>query len=212
MFYRIENIPDESNMQAVVAELLPLVPFVRREKALRYKHLHGQYCCLRAWQLLHELIIEHHLLPVSFPLADLTYTEDEYGKPVLSASIFERSSILSMDETVCFSISHTKNALAVAVSVQPVGIDIESMVSVRRAEDAAFLQRTMSPAELQRIASAEDSSMCFTELWTRKEAVFKAMGTGIDLSTLPTVLEMPHPYSLRSFCTNDYVCSIAWLG
>ena len=48
MFYIVETIPDNQSMQAVVAELLPLVPLVRRNKALRYKHLHGKFCCLRA--------------------------------------------------------------------------------------------------------------------------------------------------------------------
>ncbi len=150
MFYRVENIPDTQTMQAVVAELLPLVPLQRREKALRYKHLHGQYCCLRAWKLLHELLTEHAYLPAAFPLSELTYTEDAFGKPSLSAAVF-------------FSISHTKNAIAVAIDRQPVGIDIEATASAKRLADAHFLERTMSAAERQQIAAAPDPAIAFTE-------------------------------------------------
>jgi 4'-phosphopantetheinyl transferase len=202
MFYRIEDIPDEQTMQAVVARLLPLVPLQRREYALRYRHLHGQYCCLRAWQLLHELLTEHAFIPSDFPLSQLTYTEDEYGKP----SLIPNS--LIAHRSPHFSISHTKNALAVAVSREPVGIDVEAVVSVRRAEDTPLLQRTMSAAERQVIAASADPCMTFTELWTRKEAVFKAIGTGINFETLPDVL-LTDDFCVRSGHTATYAYAIA---
>ena len=193
-------------MQAVVAELLPLVPLQRREKALRYKHLHGQYCCLRAWQLLHELLIAHEYLPATFSLAELTYTEDEFGKPSLSAAVFERSGLLSLS----FSISHTKNAIAVAIDCQPIGIDIETTASAKRLADAHFLERTMSSDERQQIAAAADPAIAFTELWTRKEALVKARGTGLtDLNAIPSLLEHVHDYTFLTFHTDDYACSIA---
>ena len=210
MFYVVENIPDEQSMQAVVAELLPLVPFARREQALRYKHLHGQYCCLRAWQLLHSLLTEHNFIPVSLPLADLTYTVDDYGKPSLSNAVY-------------FSLSHTKTAIAVAIDHAPVGIDVETIVSPARISDRHFLDRTMSPAEQQQIAAADDPCMLFTELWTKKEALVKLLGTGIDMSTLPTLLtalptllvpqpapspDAPQPYSFLTTRTPSYACTV----
>ena len=203
MFYRIENIPDEQTMQAVVARLLPLVPLQRREKALRYKHLHGQYCCLRAWKLLHELLTEHAFLPAAFPLEQLTYTEDEYGKP--------RLTLADAISTHCFSISHTKNALAVAVSSKSVGIDVEAIVSLRRAEDVPLLERTMSAAERQRIAASQEPSKVFTELWTRKEALYKAIGTGIHFDTLPAILDsvQADAFRITSACTDCYAYAIA---
>jgi len=183
-------------MQAVVAELLPLVPFVRRDKALHYKHLHGQYCCLRSWQLLHTLLIEHQFIPADFPLSDLTYTEDDFGKPSFSEAVFALLAQRSFSTAVCFSISHTKNAIAVAIDRQPIGIDIEAVVSLHRSEDQHFLDRTLSPEEQLLVRNAVDPCMAFTELWTRKEALFKAIGTGVNLETLPTILQSPHPYTL----------------
>lgn len=214
MFYVVENIPDEQSMQAVVAELLPLVPFARREQALRYKHLHGQYCCLRAWQLLHSLLTEHNFIPVSLPLADLTYTVDDYGKPSLSNAVY-------------FSLSHTKTAIAVAIDHAPVGIDVETIVSPARISDRHFLDRTMSPAEQQQIAAADDPCLAFTELWTKKEALVKLLGTGIDMSTLPTLLtalptllvpqpapspDAPQPYSFLTTRTPSYACTVVTIS
>ncbi len=184
-------------MQAVVTGLLPLVPFARREKALRYKHLHGQYTCLRTWQLLHELLIEHAYLPATFPLSELTYTEDEYGKPSLSVE-------------VCFSISHTKNAIAVAIDDRPVGIDVETIASAERLADAHFLERTMSAEERRRIAAAAEPSVAFTELWTQKEALVKARGTGLtDLNALPTLLTQVAHFAILSAHTATYAYAIA---
>ncbi len=193
-------------MQAVVAELLPLVPLQRREKALCYKHLHGQYCCLRAWKMLHELLIEHAYLPASFPLADLTYTEDSFGKPSLSV---HRSTFNVQRSAIHFSLSHTKCAIAVAIDRQPVGIDIEAIVSPQRIADCHFLERTMNAAERQAIATAADPCMAFTELWTRKEALVKARGTGLDLATLPALLP-PSDYQILSGHTADYAYALAY--
>lgn len=202
MFFRIEHIPSEQTMQAVVAELLPLVPFARRDKALRYKHLHGQYCCLRAWQMLHSLLIEHHFLPADFPLSDLTYTEDDFGKPSFNFQL----------STIEFSLSHTKNALAVAINRQPIGIDIEAVASLQRVEDQHFLDRTLSAAEQALVRTAPDPRMAFTELWTCKEAIYKAIGTGINLDTLPGILQTPHPYQLLTAHEDDqFAYSIAYI-
>ena len=201
MFYRIEDIPDSQTMQAVVARLLPLVPFSRRDKALRYKHLHGQYCCLRVWEILHELLVSHSFLPAISSLSELTYVEDDYGKPWLT--IGGRRA-----ENIYFSLSHTKNAIAVAVSNRPVGIDIEAVVSQERVGDSHFLERTMSATERQSIAEADDPRLMFTELWTRKEAYVKLLGTGLDMNTLPMLLNEADAYTFRTGYGSGYAYSV----
>ena len=194
-------------MQAVVAELLPLVPFVRRDKALRYKHLHGQYCCLRTWQMLHTLLVEHAFIPADFPLAELTYTEDEYGKPSLDSHL---STLNVQRSTIHFSLSHTKTALAVAIDRQPVGIDVETIVSAGRL-DRTILDHTMCADEQTLITKSAHPCLTFTELWTRKEALVKAIGTGVNLSTLPNLLQFTHPYNFITTHTDTYACAVAVL-
>lgn len=75
------------------------------------------------------------------------------------------------------SISHCRTAVAVAVSSEGrVGIDVEC----RRRICDGLMERVCTEAELAAVRSAEDSVMAFLQLWTRKEAVLKMRGTGIQ--------------------------------
>ena len=162
-----------------VARLLPLVSEQRREKALRYKHVFGQYCCLRAWLMLRELLNGLGM--------DEEWQYNEHGKPFLPNGPF-------------FSISHCKEAIAVAVDEQPIGIDIEH---IHRFEPE-LIARTMSAREREHIRDARD----FTRLWTQKEAVVKAQGVGIcSFEQLQHVLENPD-YSVQTVEKEKYIYSI----
>lgn len=75
------------------------------------------------------------------------------------------------------SISHCRTAVAVAVSSEDrVGIDVEC----RRRIGDGLMERVCAEDELAAVRSAEDSVMAFLQLWTRKEAVLKMRGTGIQ--------------------------------
>ena len=55
MLYRIfDNMTECSELE--VARLLPLVSEQRREQALRYTHTFGQYCCLKSYEMLTDLL------------------------------------------------------------------------------------------------------------------------------------------------------------
>lgn len=143
-----------------VKRLLPLVPLFRQEQALKYKHVFGQWATLKSWVMLQEL--------VGRTCDDVFY--GPYGKPYLKDGPY-------------FSISHCKTAVAVAIDEKyEIGIDIESIRHV----DKALIERTMNMEEQAQIAAASDSNRAFTDLWTQKEAILKARGTGIvdDLSTV----------------------------
>ncbi len=143
-----------------VERLLPMVSEQRRQEALRYTHTFGQYCCLKSYCMLMELIAS-----VS-PTMDGTKPEfaySEHGKPFLEAR-----------PDIHFSISHTKNAILVAISNMPVGADVERL----REPAEGLLEKTMNPYEQEMIVCGE-IAVAFTELWTQKEAVLKLEGTGI---------------------------------
>ena len=144
--------------EEVILRLLPLVSDERREEALRYKHLFGQFACLKSYVMLREML-ESMGLPHPF-----RFGYNEHGKPYL------------IDHPdVHFNLSHCKNGIAVAVSDQPVGIDIESY---RQVSDS-LLKYTMNEEEQRIIHESDDPIRTFTEYWTKKEAVFKLRGTGI---------------------------------
>lgn len=75
------------------------------------------------------------------------------------------------------SISHCRAAVAVAVSPEGrVGIDVEC----RRKIGDGLMERVCTAKELAAVRAAADPTMAFLQLWTRKEAVLKMRGTGIQ--------------------------------
>ena len=141
-----------------IQRLLPLVSDERREEALRFKHLFGQFACLKSYVMLRELLEQQGL---SHPFL---FERNEHGKPFLKDH-----------PEIHFNLSHCKNGIAVAVSDQPIGIDIESY---RKVSDS-LLRYTMNEEEQRIITESGDPIKTFTEYWTKKEAVFKLRGTGI---------------------------------
>ena len=143
-----------------VARLLPLVSDQRRQQALAYKHLFGQFCCLKSYELLVQLLVSSGFWTpdTGFP----TFFYNEQGAPCL-------------EHGPCFSISHCKHGIAVAVSEKPIGIDIEHI----RTAKPELVARTMNEQEQNEIWSAPSPDVAFTRLWTQKEAVLKMQGTGI---------------------------------
>ena len=174
--------------EAEVQRLLPLVDAQRREEALRYKHLFGQFACLKSWLMLQDLL---NTLGVN----DLTMGYNEHGKPYLLHC-----------PDVHFNLSHCKNGLAVAVDLSPVGIDIESF----RRGSTALMERTMSAAEAEWIRASSDPVEAFTQYWTKKEAVLKLRGTGIT-DDLHQVLDS-QGYRLETHINREkrYAYSIAF--
>lgn len=75
------------------------------------------------------------------------------------------------------SISHCSTAVAVAVSSEGrVGIDVEC----RRKIGEGLIERVCTIEEQAAVRSSSDSVMAFLQLWTRKEAILKMRGTGIQ--------------------------------
>lgn len=150
-----------------VQAMLPLVSEQRREQALQYKHAFGQYACLKSYLLLQDLLREHHGIE-----GDLLFTYNEYGKPDLDTNTTNRVGCNLMPH---FSISHCRQAIAVAVADIPVGIDIETL----RHPSESLIEKTMNKHERLLITYSETPDDLFTALWTAKEAVLKCKGTGI---------------------------------
>ena len=157
MLYQIFDDMTQCSEQEV-ARLLPLVSAQRREQALRFTHLFGRYCCLKSYEMLQQL-----LASAPYPLHSTpTFLYNEYGAPSIKNGPY-------------FSISHCKSGIAVAVSKQPIGIDIETVRPLK----VDFVKKTMNPLEQEVIFSDTQPDWAFTRLWTRKEAFLKMKGTGI---------------------------------
>ena len=75
-----------------------------------------------------------------------------------------------------FNLSHSGDAIAVAVADQPVGLDIESHRELN--DGLAIAQRVFHPRERQWLQAQADFAAGFYRLWTLKEALLKATGEG----------------------------------
>ena len=166
-----------------VNRMLPLVSAQRREQALKFKFVFGRFACLKSYLMLSDMT----------GLKSFCFVYNEHGKPSIAGH-----------PEIQFSISHCQRAIAVAVSDSPVGIDVESF---RKADDA-LLHRTMNEDEIRMVEASDCRERTFIELWTRKEAVFKLMGTGITDDIL-TVLSDKTKTQTTVNAASGYVCSTA---
>lgn len=82
-----------------------------------------------------------------------------------------------------FNQSHCKEAVAVAFSNAPVGIDAEC----RHKLSDALIEKVCDNAEKEAIGRSNDPELEFVRLWTRKEAYLKYTGEGLqdDLPSYP---------------------------
>ena len=174
--------------EAEVQRMLPLVDKHRRNEALRYKHLFGQFACLKSWLMLAEL-----LRPLG--VTDMEMGHNEHGKPYL----------LKYPD-IHFNLSHCKEAVAVAVDFSPVGIDVESF----RQGSLGLINKTMNRTEAEWIRSSSAPTETFVQFWTKKEAVLKLRGTGI-VDDLHQVLD-GDGYRLETHINREkrYALSIAF--
>ncbi|MBR5988128.1 MAG: 4'-phosphopantetheinyl transferase superfamily protein [Prevotella sp.] len=132
----------------------------RREQALRFKHEQGRRLCVLAYLLLKQGLREEYGI-----MDNPVFEYNEHGKP----------SIVGHPE-IFFNLSHCKEAVACAISDQPVGIDVESVRSYKE----RLARYTMNDEEVRDIETSEQPDTTFIRLWTMKEATMKLVGTGIS--------------------------------
>ena len=151
MIYIDENI-DGFDLDEALAAVSPQ----RREYALRYRHERDQRLSITAYRLLqHALMLEYGIeeLPV--------FIYNECGKPLLQGH-----------PDIHFSLSHCREAVAVAVSDRPIGIDIETTAHY----SAEVARHVMNDDEMRQIEASSRPEVAFTRLWAMKESLFKLTG------------------------------------
>lgn len=74
------------------------------------------------------------------------------------------------------SLSHTTGLAAIVLADRPCGVDVELR---RRSTDGVSVGRYFAEEERSLLSSSDRPNQDFFELWTRKEAVLKALGLGL---------------------------------
>jgi 4'-phosphopantetheinyl transferase len=103
--------------------------------------------------------------------SSISFCRNEFGKPHLST-------ILSAPK-LAFNLSHTNRVglLAIAADIE-IGVDIEEI----RPVECGTVERYFSPQEQSSLTALEGNDWLegFYNCWTRKEAILKAEGLGLD--------------------------------
>lgn len=142
-------------------------------------------------------ILSHFL---SIAPAEIKFHFEEHHKPAT----------LGID----FNISHTGDFILLAVSQKPIGIDVEYLN--RNFDFESILDISFSPNEIEYIGKPVVDTVNFYSLWTRKEALLKAVGEGIsdNLHNIECLDEQlayhDEKFNMKTFLLKeDYIVSVA---
>jgi 4'-phosphopantetheinyl transferase len=110
--------------------------------------------------------------------ADISLIEGPQGKPALDPALSKRNKLAS---SIGFNLSHSGDMAVIAIGSGELGIDVES---VHRSVDAmAIVRRFFSETERAGFEAMEPGVVrdrLFFRVWTRKEALVKAVGRGLS--------------------------------
>jgi 4'-phosphopantetheinyl transferase len=92
----------------------------------------------------------------------------DHGRPALADG----------DPTIEFSLARSAELVVVALAPVPVGVDVEALASGEEAEEVSALLHPLERDEVLR-AGAAGRPEALARVWTRKEALLKAIGSGV---------------------------------
>jgi len=117
---------------------------------------------------------------IAIAAKEISFFKNTYGKPYIATD---------SSRHIEFNLSHSHQLGVIALSRKlPVGIDIQ--LARQSTDIIAFSKRFFSTEEANYLSqlSPKKQRLSFNHLWTRKEALFKAVGKGITMENLKTNL------------------------
>lgn len=140
--------------------------------------------------LLNDILEKNYFLDPK----EIEYIYNESGKPYLK------------DKNLYFSLSHSNGIVALTVSKEEVGLDIELIKPVKD----ALAKRIMTTEEYNIYNSLDKNKKItyFYEVWTSKEAYVKKIGTSITLT--PSNIEIDEDILIKriNIDNNEYMLAV----
>lgn len=166
-----------------------------KSRALKLREQSDSDTYLFCHSLLRTLISKK----LSIDPSDIPLQYNKSGKPAIEG------------DPLFFNISHTTDASAIAISLKgPVGIDIERIRIIK--DFASIARKFFSKSECDFIFSSGEYELDkFFLIWTRKEALLKAVGSGI-ISDLPKVEVSKNVNFIDKALFNEFSDDIASSG
>lgn len=145
--------------ESFIEECVSFFPSWRKKQMLSYKQLKGKKQNALAYILLIKALKEEGIFT---EMPDFHY--NEHGKPYLKNY-----------SGWYFNFSHSKNAVCCVIAKEEIGIDIEEVGEYKE----ALARYSCNDEEMLFLNRSDDKATDFYRLWTRKEAAFKLIGSGI---------------------------------
>ena len=150
-----------------------------KQRAKRYKFIEHKNHFIIFHGFMREILARYlQIKPI-----DIVYTKGDKGKPYLSSQL---------NSSIQFNLSHTKDIALLAISNDSeVGVDIEHLD--RKTDWQGIVKRFFTADEQQALFNLPEAlqQQAFYELWTRKEAYMKVLGSGLSLSPTDFSLTVP---------------------
>ncbi len=125
---------------------------------------------------------------------NILFERNKYGKPYLKNL-----------PSFHYNISHTRNAIVLAVSDNPVGADIERIQKVK----LDIAKRFFTNQEETYILNSTNQNQAFFEIWTKKEAYIKYIGKGLSISLNSfSVFDTNISKHINHFLIDNYIISV----
>ena len=170
-----------------------VLPAWRKEQMLAIKHLRGRVQCAVGYLLVRSLEFGVWGLELERGRDEedsVPWRYNEHGKPYFEGR-----------DDLFFSISHCRGAVAVAIDDEEVGVDIEEIGRYRESLEKYVLNEDecRDKACLVRTGRDDEKAASFIEIWTKKEAMFKLLGTGITHEIKDVLVKHPEVniYSMK---------------
>lgn len=186
---------NQNYKEMIISDLIKL-PFSLQKKIGAYTNLNKQRQRIDGLLLLQEAILDFELDPSIYNLNTIKYTEN--GKPFF-------------DDKVAFSLAYTDNCSVIVFNkFSVIGVDIEKLKSIEITDYKDYF----TTKEWLTIVDATNTELQFYFLWTRKEALAKAIGLGMfiafnELEVLNNVIALEKKWSIQTeVLDGDYILSV----
>jgi 4'-phosphopantetheinyl transferase len=170
-------------------QYISLLPLAKQQQIDKFRYDIDKKLSLIADLFIRFLICQN----LNLHNKEISFEKNSFGKPYLLGNA-----------EFHFNISHTRNAVAIGISSNPIGVDIEKI----KCADLKIAERFFCSNELEYILSNKQDRF-FYEIWTKKEAYIKWDGRGLSIPLDSfDVTESKIDKILHTITIHDYIISI----
>lgn len=156
------------SLEATGSDLQALLILLDDHETERYQRLHHSH--KNRYLISHAACRQVLSQYTKLAAKDIVYCKNDHGKPALQHNT-----------PIRFNMSHSHDQAIIAISEHAeIGVDLEYME--RKTDWTNLARRFFSPEEVDDLFRQQPNSQKthFFQLWTRKEAFIKALGTGLS--------------------------------